>query len=64
MCAHESRVHPKTKRVYLAASGRDAVLSIQVDPDFRVTPVRALANKASRAFVEKRRPAWAPEGDG
>jgi len=52
VCAHESRVHPKTKKAYLAASGRDAVLSVQIDPDFRVTPVRALANKASRAFVE------------
>jgi len=52
VCAHESSVHPKTKAAYLKAAGRDAVLSVQVDPDFRVTPVRALANKASRAFVE------------
>jgi enoyl-[acyl-carrier protein] reductase II len=52
VCARESRVHPKTKLAYLNAAGRDAVLSVQVDPEFRVTPVRALANKASRAFVE------------
>ncbi len=51
VCARESRVHPLTKKAYLKASGRDAVLSVQVDPEFRVAPVRALVNKASQAFV-------------
>jgi enoyl-[acyl-carrier protein] reductase II len=52
VCAQESRVHPLTKKAYLRASGRDAILSAQIDPQFRVTPVRALANKASQAFLE------------
>jgi enoyl-[acyl-carrier protein] reductase II len=51
VCARESRMHQRTKKAYLRASGRDAVLSVQVDPEFRVAPVRALANKASQAFV-------------
>jgi enoyl-[acyl-carrier protein] reductase II len=52
VCAQESRVHPTTKKLYLASSGRDATLSVQVDPEFRVAPVRAIANKASQAFIE------------
>ena len=52
VCAQESRVHPATKKTYFTSSGRDAILSVQVDPEFRVAPVRALANKASQAFVE------------
>jgi len=52
VCAQESRVHPRTKKAYLGSSGRDAVLSVQVDPEFRVAPVRAIANKASQAFLE------------
>ena len=57
VCAVESRVHPQTKAAYLRAAGRDAVLSVQLDPSFRVIPVRALANAASRAFVELQRDA-------
>ena len=52
VCARESHVHPRTKAAYLRATGRDAVLSAQVDPEFRIIPVRALANKASQAFAE------------
>jgi enoyl-[acyl-carrier protein] reductase II len=52
VCAHESRVHALTKKAYVRASGRDAVLSVQVDPDFRVAAVRALANRAGGAFLE------------
>jgi len=51
VCAHESRVHPLTKTAYVRASGRNAVLSVQVDREFRVAPVRALVNKASEAFL-------------
>jgi len=55
VCAEKSRVHPHTKRAYLRASGRDAQLSAQLDPAFRVTPVRALANSASREFMDIQR---------
>jgi enoyl-[acyl-carrier protein] reductase II len=57
VCASESRVHPRTKAAYLKASGRDAALSVQVDPEFKVIPVRALVNKASREFVMVQRDA-------
>jgi len=55
VCAEESRVHPHTKRAYLKASGRDAQLSAQLDPAFRVIPVRALENRASREFLDLQR---------
>lgn len=51
VCARESVVHPDAKRAYIRASARDAVVSPQVDPDFRVIPVRALANEGTRRFV-------------
>ena len=34
------------------ASARDAVPSVQIDPAFKVIPVRALANQATRLFAE------------
>lgn len=51
VCAEESIVHPDCKRAYIRASARDAVVSVQLDPEFRVVPVRALANEATRRFV-------------
>ena len=51
-CATESIAHPAFKRAFIRASARDAVPSVQVDPEFRVTPVRALANPGTRRFVE------------
>jgi len=55
VCAHESRVHPRAKAAYVNAAGRGAVLSMQLDPEFRVIPVRALANRASREFAALQR---------
>ncbi len=51
VCAEESIVHPRTKQAYVRASARDAVPSVQVDPEFRVIPVRALQNEGTRRFV-------------
>ena len=51
-CATELIAHPAFKRAFIRASARDAVPSVQVDPEFRVTPVRALANPGTRRFVE------------
>jgi enoyl-[acyl-carrier protein] reductase II len=59
VCAHESRVHPKVKAAYIRANARDATLSPQLDPRFRIIPVRAIANQATEAFVEKQRGAMA-----
>ena len=54
-CATESIAHPEFKRALIRASARDAVISVQVDPDLPVIPVRALANRGTRHFVETQR---------
>ena len=50
VCATESIAHPHFKRAMIRANARDARLSVQVDPDFPVIPVRAVANKATERF--------------
>jgi len=52
VCATECIAHTNFKQSFIKASARDAVPSIQVDPQFPVIPVRALANNATRRFVE------------
>jgi enoyl-[acyl-carrier protein] reductase II len=52
VCAEESIAHPRFKESFVRASARDAVPSVQVDPEFKVIPVRALANAGTRRFVE------------
>jgi enoyl-[acyl-carrier protein] reductase II len=52
VCASESIAHPRFKEAFIRASARDAVPSVQIDPEFKVIPVRALANQATRAFAE------------
>lgn len=55
VCAHESIAHPRFKQAFLRAGARDAVPSVQLDPRFPVIPVRAIANGASRRFVDCQR---------
>ena len=55
VCASESIAHPDFKRAFIRAAARDAVTSVQLDPDFPVIPVRALQNKATRAFTDTQR---------
>ena len=50
VCANESIAHPRFKQAMIRANARDAQLSVQVDPDFPVIPVRAVANKATERF--------------
>jgi enoyl-[acyl-carrier protein] reductase II len=52
VCADESIAHPRFKEAFIRASARDAMPSVQVDPEFKVIPVRALVNQATRAFTE------------
>src|ERR671910_523359 len=52
VCAAESIAHPKFKEAFIRASARDAMPSVQIDPEFKVIPVRALVNQATRAFTE------------
>jgi enoyl-[acyl-carrier protein] reductase II len=51
VCAEESVAHPAFKQAFVRASARDAVTSVQVDPEFKVIPVRALANAGTARFV-------------
>ncbi len=55
VCAEESIAHPRFKQAFIRANARDAVLSVQLDPEFKVIPVRALANQATRAFLDTQR---------
>lgn len=51
VCATESIAHENFKKLFIRSAARDAVPSIQVDPDFPVIPVRAIANKATDDFM-------------
>lgn len=52
VCATESIAHPRFKDAFIRAAARDAVASVQLDPQFPVIPVRALANEGTRRFLE------------
>jgi enoyl-[acyl-carrier protein] reductase II len=51
VCATESIAHDNFKQAFIRASARNAMPSVQVDPDFPVIPVRAIENKATDAFT-------------
>lgn len=51
VCATECIAHANFKKAFLKAAARDAVPSVQVDPQFPVIPVRAIANAASQRFM-------------
>jgi len=55
VCARESIAHARFKQAFIRADARNAVPSVQLDPRFPVIPVRALANDASRRFLEFQR---------
>jgi enoyl-[acyl-carrier protein] reductase II len=51
VCATECIAHAKFKELFIRSQARDAVLSVQLDPEFSVIPVRAIANKATDDFM-------------
>lgn len=55
VCATESVAHPNFKKAFIRATAREAQPSVQLDPRFPVIPVRALINKATRAFQDCQR---------
>jgi enoyl-[acyl-carrier protein] reductase II len=55
VCASESIAHPAFKQAFIRASARDAVVSVQIDPDLPVIPVRALANGGTARFADTQR---------
>ncbi|WP_159713848.1 NAD(P)H-dependent flavin oxidoreductase [Geminicoccus flavidas] len=50
--AAESIAHPAFKQAFVRASARDAVTSVQIDPQFKVIPVRGLVNTGTERFAE------------
>lgn len=50
VCAHECIAHPNFKKAFIKAAAREAMPSVQFDPDFPVIPVRAIENKATDDF--------------
>jgi enoyl-[acyl-carrier protein] reductase II len=55
VCATESIAHPDFKRKLIRASAREAVTTVQLDPDLPVIPVRALVNNGTLRFMELQR---------
>lgn len=51
VCAHESIAHPKFKEIFIKSSSRNTEISLQLDNNFPVIPVRAISNKATNDFV-------------
>ncbi|MBA2466565.1 MAG: nitronate monooxygenase [Sphingomonas sp.] len=55
VCATESIAHPNFKKMFIRASARDAIPSVQIDPRLPVIPVRALKNREMENFAAKQR---------
>lgn len=51
--AEECIAHEKFKKAFLRGNARDAIASVQLDPQFPVIPVRALKNEGTEAFMKK-----------
>ena len=51
VCAEESTAHPAFKEAFIRGAARDAIPSVQIDPEFKVIPVRALQNAGTRRFT-------------
>ncbi len=64
VCALESIAHENFKKAFINAKARDAQLSVQLDPEFPVIPVRAISNKATLEFNEAQRNAIASYREG
>lgn len=55
VCASECIAHAKFKELFIRSQARDAIPSVQLDPDFPVIPVRAIGNKATDDFMRYQR---------
>ena len=55
VCASESTAHPHFKQAFIRANARDALPTVQLDPNFPVIPVRALVNEGTKQFMETQR---------
>ncbi|HEX2941688.1 MAG TPA: nitronate monooxygenase [Rhodopila sp.] len=50
--SEESIAHANFKRMFVLASARDALPSVELDPRLPVIPVRSLANQGTKRFLE------------
>ncbi|WP_260484471.1 NAD(P)H-dependent flavin oxidoreductase [Sphingomicrobium flavum] len=55
VCATECIAHENFKKMFIRASARDAIPSVQIDPRLPVIPVRALKNREMENFAAKQR---------
>ncbi|MEE8394249.1 MAG: nitronate monooxygenase [Rhodospirillales bacterium] len=55
VCATECIAHPAFKQAFIRAPARDAVSTVQLDPEFPVIPVRALTNNGTAEFMDAQR---------
>ena len=55
VCANECIAHENFKKMFIRASARDAIPSVQIDPRLPVIPVRALKNREMERFAAKQR---------
>lgn len=51
VCAQESIAHADFKKAFIRANSRDALPTLQIDPEFPVIPVRALQNEGTKEFM-------------
>jgi enoyl-[acyl-carrier protein] reductase II len=54
-CSKESVAHENFKKALFRARGRDAVIPVQLDKKFPISPVRAVENIGTNEFVAKQR---------
>ena len=55
VCASESIAHENFKQIFIKSDSRNAKVSVQLDERLPVIPVRAIANKASKEFIEEQK---------
>ena len=55
VCATESIAHENFKNVFIKSDSRNAQVSVQLDERLPVIPVRAIANEASKFFLEEQK---------
>lgn len=55
VCADECKAHKAFKKAFIKANSRDAVPSVQIDPDLHIIPVRAIQNQGTKEFMKIQR---------
>ncbi|SCA56069.1 Enoyl-(acyl-carrier-protein) reductase [Candidatus Terasakiella magnetica] len=55
VCAEECIAHENFKKAFIRAGAKDAMTTVQIDPNFPVIPVRALNNKGTEEFMKTQR---------